>query len=172
MTFRVLSALFACSGFVGSTAAAQECPIFHKSWEGEERANLVCEAIQSFNQNGFPGGVADDCDGDDCCDDDDPTWMPSPPYNAIVSMGPWGLSIFPLQEDVADELYDALSYSNLLEQNDGYGLTRQTPSLDNGYGFDVPEQMRYLAEQQSWVREHISRGNLVYYYLRNQVDGY
>lgn len=170
------SGLFLCciiSICITARADAQECPIVFSGWEGEEEAQRICSAIQSFNQNGVPGVMADDCEGDDCCDDDDPTWFPSPPYSAIISMGQWGVSISRLDEDHEIQIREILEYSDILDDyHGGYGDSRRIPSLEDSYSYDVPDDMRYLAQREQWVERAISNGNLVYYYLRPDRDRY
>ncbi|MDA4846917.1 hypothetical protein [Hoeflea poritis] len=164
--------LSACATAAMATQAyAQSCPIIYSGFEGERAVERICSAILSFNQNGVPGVMADDCEGDDCCDDDDPTWLPAPPFSAIISMGEWGVSISRLSDNHESEIRRILEYADILDDYyGGYGERRRIPSLEDNYSYGVPDDMRYLAQREPWIERAIANGNLVYYYLRRESD--
>ncbi len=168
----ILFGLFAAAT-LATQAQAQNCPLDYSGWDGEEAAERICSAIRSFNQNGVPGVLADDCEGDDCCDDSDPTWLPAPPYSAIISISESSVHISRLDERYASEIKEILEYSDILDDHyGGYGERRRIPSLESGYSYGVPNRMRDLAERDHWVQRSLLSGNLVYYYLRRERNRY
>lgn len=147
------------------SVSAQDCLISHSDpWE-KEAAMQICNAVGSFNNRGVPGIIADDCEGEDCCDDEDPSWLPSPPFSAIISISAQGFFIHNLDDGQAEEIRGALIDSGFFN---GFGSLQEKqfiPSLDDDLPSSTLSVMIQLMEQDRWVEQRILNGNLVYYYI-------
>ena len=159
-----LLSLLLAQGWGASAAWAENCPLQALDSSGQEvEVEAICNAIDSFNQKGVPGVILAD-DDDDECDGDDPTWMPRPPYSALITVDPSGFGISRLNEDEEYEIVRAIKDGDILDDFREIGSS-SVASLDRNS--NVPSEMRYVAQLNSYSLRAISNGRLVYYFLRH-----